>query len=483
MTILTTLGLCGFAWLFASVAHAQTPQRITHPLNDSRTLKRFLAERVVVDGNVTPREWLGCCEAIPICSGKTAWGRAACHQFSRQLVGPALLKRVGANVSVVDYHGAHDKRRHPALPSPLLTSNQMDRDDAGRRHSFLYAQSLSLDIINDRQKLAAWSKTRHLIGIRLIRLVRSGSVSSESSTSAVSERGIQFLLDRHFLLDVGRLDKPTRLAVIDVATARKKPVLLSRGFRSSSHACGQSDANQQTSAEELCAIAKGNGLVLIGPNRPLIDDDRHACTTLKAVDEYLIEQVKAFAALKCDAQSGSTQVMRHLGLSSNLPLLPDPADATKPARELHSRWHRFSARYIKSTGQTNELTQLLTDNWGRVLQASLPGVQPAHLLFPLHDKALSSDKAVQFQWEKPIVNNPKHMPGAVFGMRRHLIEIERLQAGNFAPHLKRKVVMGNKKVLQISEGFFRWRIVSSNRSGRSTSIWGHFSVVEPSSAL
>ena len=469
--------------MIASGTHAQTSNNLGHPLNDTRTLKRFLTERVVVDGHVTPRAWLGCCEAKPMCSSKAGWARAACHQFSQPLSGSALLQRVGANVSVVDYFAASETRRQSTLPTPLLTSNQMDRDDAGRRHSFLYAQSLSLDIINDRQKLAAWSKTRHLAGIRLIRLVRSGPAPDEASTSAVSERGIQFLLDRHFLLDVGRLDRTTRLAVIAVATARQKPVLLSTGFRSNSHACGLADATQQTSAEELCAIAKGDGLVLIGPRREVVGETNHGCTSIEAVDEYLVEQVKLFAVLQCDGEDGDLQVMRHLGLSSILPLLPDPDYATQAGRELPSRWHRFASRYIKSMGQTSQLTQLLSDNWTRVLQASLPGVQPAKLLFPIQDKALSSDKAVQFQWEKPIVNNPKHMPGSVFGMRRHLIEIERLEVGYFVPHLKKKVVMGNKKVLQISEGLFRWRIVSSNQSGRSTSDWGHFSVVEPSSSF
>jgi len=479
MPILNSLMSCMTTMMLVGVVQAQTSKAKTQPLTDDRTLKRFLAERVVVDGHVTPKAWFGCCEAKPACSGKAGWARADCHQLSQTLSGTELLERVGANVSVVDYPDSAQFRRRVELLSPLLTSNQMDLNGEAR-HSFLYAQSLSLEVINDRQKLAAWSKRRHLAGIRLIRLIRHSSAVEEKSTSAISERGIQFLLDRHFLLDVGRLDRPTRLAVIAVAQERKKPVLLSGGFRSSSHACGNADSTQQTTTEELCAVAKGGGLLLIEPKQTLVADVQHTCTTSSAVDEYLIEQIKSFSAFTCNGPDGTVPIMPYLGLSSRLPSLPDPSHVFE-AGQRPSRWHRFASRYINSGGRIRQLTQVLSDNWDRVLRMSLPGVQPARLLFPINDTSLSSDKAVQFQWEKPVVNNPKHMPGSVFGMRRHLIELERLEGGYFVPHLKKKVVMGNKKVLQISEGLFRWRVISSNRSGRSTADWGYFSIVEPSS--
>ena len=433
-------------WILPLVCDAK-PERLSksHPLADPLTVDRFLKERIVVDGGMVAQAWLGCCAPKPRCSAPTGWARPDCHQYSPLQGTASLLRTIGANVSVVDVHRVHHERHRESLPSPRLTSNQLDAQGTARQHFHLYAESLAIDVVNDRKRLAAWTKTRHLAGVRLIRLLNRQSNEEDTASSVVSQRGIHFLLDRHFLLDVGALDRANRLAIAVWAQERHKPIIHSAAFLSSNDPCAQTGAADEVSVEEICVIANTGGLLVLGPRRSLVSESTHSCSTQDAVDRYLIDQVTKLSQIRCTEGKAEQSVTSHLGLASNLPVLPDPKYVSKRSGREESRWRRFAARFISAGGDTSVLSQVIGDNWRRVVRGALPGVQPSVLVFPIQDQSLTADKAIQFQWRQPMVNNPKHLPGAIFGMRRHFIEIERLGGGYYRPYLKKKVVMGTKK--------------------------------------
>ena len=436
-----------------------------------------------MDGAVVPRQWFGCCSREGQCQSKDAWTQPRCHQYSSTLSGGEILTAVGSNISVVQAPKRFDRLDKSALAAPLRHSNQLDQDKASERHLFLYATDLPLNKLNDRKILSKWSKRQHTLGIRILRLIPPPPTNNLSSTTLPSIKGLQLLFDRHFLLDIAFLNTAQRMMVLDVAKMRRKPVLHSRAFLSSNHACGNEAVSDEVSEALACAIASVGGLLLIGAQKPLVGPEKSQCTTIEQVDAYLIRQIRRFEAISCGDGKPNLALSRHLGLASNLPLMASRAEEATDGRSQTSRWSSFAVEFVDRMPDTAALSALLGLNWMRVIRAALPGVRSALPVFPIEEKKLSSDKAVQFQWRKPIVNNPRHLPGSVFGMRRHRVEIELRDGKYFSPYLNRKVVMGNKKTLQIPEGYYRWRVISSNRSGQVASDWAHFSIVPPPSSL
>lgn len=463
--------------LVASIGVASPKKGSSHPLSDPRAMSQFFNERVVVDGNVIPRVWQGCCGSDQLCRGPDAWAEPRCHQLSKPMNGNEVYKRVGANISVVLHDKRHRNQQKKALTSPILISNELDEDTMGTKHRYLYVERLSLDALKDRQSLARWSKNRYLIGVRMVRLTKSETLSENISAGAVSKKGIQTLLDRQFVLDVGLLDSPSRLAVIEIATKRGKPVIFSQAARKSDHPCGGESPMTTTSDEEVCALASNGGVLVLGPMKPLVGPADNQCTDLNKVHNYLISQVTAFRSVTCEGQPNHFNILNHLSLASALPVLPNLSHAADNSTVELSNWRLFADHYVTRGADAGTLSQLLGENYGRVLRQAMPGVQPAKLMFPVNGQSLTVDKSVQFQWTKPLTNNPKRMPGRVFGMRRHQLEIQQRTGISYAPFLSQKVVMGDKKVLTLSEGDFRWRLISMNRRYRATSNWAYFSMV------
>ena len=463
--------------LAASIGIASPRKDSSHPLSDPRAMSQFVDERVVIDGHVIPRVWQGCCGSEQLCQGPDAWFKPRCHQLSNPMDENEVYKRVGANVSVVLHDKRHLKQQNAALTSPLLISNELDEDAMGTKHRYLYAEQLSLDAIKDRQSLARWSKSRYLIGVRMVRLTHSQALSENTFKGVISKKGIQTLLDRQFILDVGFLDKASRLAVIEIATKRGKPVIFSQAVRQNNHPCGGEDPMQVTSDEEVCALASNGGLLVVGPMKRLVGPADNQCVNLQKVHDYLVSQISAFRAVTCEGQSDQLNLLDHLALASALPVLPNLSSGEDNSTTQFSNWHLFADHYMIRGADAGTLSQLLGENYGRVLRKAMPGVQPAKPLFPVDGQSLTVDKSIQFQWTKPLTNNPKRMPGRVFGMRRHRLEIQQRSGIAYAPFLSRKVVMGDKKVVTLSEGYFRWRIVSMNRKYRATSNWAYFSMV------
>jgi hypothetical protein len=464
--------------LLCSVAMGQSSQTASAKGNTQSYLlsERFNAQHVV-DARMVPRAWLGCCHGHTLCSGSKARQIPECHRLSDRLSSQELHSELGANVALTAVAINPEARPRITLSDALTHSNQLGDKPDGKRINFLYVVDLKFAELANFSAIAKWSKHQHLAGVRGIRFNSSQSVVREPLDVDQVQKSLRLLFGRYFLVDVGQLS-PTELEMVLKHTSPRQIPLLASGLElGASHRCSSTTQRRSLSPSLMCEIVKSGGVLAIGPTRTLFEAGIKRCERTEDVNDHLVVQFNRFMKLSCQRDGDAVDMSRHLAMSSVLPML-DRLERQSGSEIMLSRWGLFARTLRQQSVSQSAVAQLMGINMVELIRRTLPGVQPAELLFPVGNQSFTSDKGIQFQWSPPKTNDPKRMAGQVFGMRRGRLVIERRVGTVYQPWQTAKVVSGDRKSIMLKEGNFRWRLVSANRQSSATSRWGYFSVTD-----
>lgn len=439
-------------------------------------LSDLFDEHYVVDTHVNPRLWFGCCNQIAVCAGDSAWKNPMCHRLSKPLNERRLQIELGANVVFTPVALNQENNQRLLLPAALLNSNQLG--DKPNRQTLLrmYVAELDFERLSDFSSIKKWSKYLHLAGGRGVRFRASAALTVDRLDRGQVMKSLGLIFGRYFIVDVGGLSPALIELVLKYTSPRKLPVLMSGVHFGDGHACNSVDQSKGFDPKQLCEVVSSGGIITIGPNLDTVGSVPTECDTVDAVNGYVFSQFEGLSQLTCDGQSPE-HMQAHLAVRSNLPLL-DVVDPKRTPKFIHSRWGRFTHFLSKRSVPIDAITGLLGENMVRFMRRALPGVQPAHLLFPVGHQSLTGDKGIQFQWVPPKKNDPKGIAGQIFGMRRASLVIQRRLGSSYEPWQTVKIISGDRKSLKVKPGNFRWRLVSTNRQSRVRSDWGYFSVTD-----
>lgn len=454
--------------------------RTATPFNQNM-LSDLFETNYVVDGHVNPRLWFGCCKNTASCLGTDAQQKTECHRWSDPLATDRLYTEVGAHVAFTPVSLNPNLRRPVTLPHALLNSNQLVDTPKEQSLRFVYVAELEWASLADYRAVAKWSKYQHLAGVRSIRLTAEANLDVTQLDYAQIKKSLGILFGRYFLIDVGALPKQHLEFVLGFTTPRRIPVLVSGVHLGSPHPCASGRTENLIEPKTLCEIAKSDGVFALGPSRALTEKAPGKCDQIGVVNQYIFDQFKAFNRLSCSDGESSIRMQRHLAVRSHLPILEVTEPSVRPTLSM-SRWGKFAQHLLKASVSVDDITHLLGLNLERLMRKTLPGVQPATLLFPVDNRSLTGDKGIQFQWTPPKKNDPKRMAGQIFGMRRAHLVIEKGLGDAYAPWRTETVISGDRKSIKVILGNFRWRIVSANRKTKVSSDWGYFSVTDMNDA-
>lgn len=429
----------------------------------------------VVDTYANPRVWFGCCKKTALCSGDSAHQNPMCHRLSKPLDGTRLRLELGANIAFTPVVLNPRDTQRLLLPGALLNANQLGDRPPERGLARVYVTELDFERLSDYSAIEKWSKYLHLAGVRSIRMTVSADLDAESIDRGQVMKSLGVIFGRYFIVDVGGLTPAFIELVLSYTTPRNLPVLISGLHYGKAHPCGGTVQVQSFQPRQVCEIVRSGGVITIGPNLGTNGVVSNTCQSIETVNDYVWTQWTALSQLKCDSQL-PLNMEKHLAVSSNLPLLT-VVDPNQVPQFLNTRWGRFAQYLAERSVAIETMTSLLGGNMLRLMRRTLPGVQPAQLLFPINHQSLTADKGIQFQWTPPKKNDPKRMAGQIFGMRRGVLVIEKRFGAAYQPWQSVKVISGDRKSLKVKAGNFRWRLVSSNRQFKVSSDWGYFSVV------
>ena len=458
--------------VFAQPPGESLTDRLSHP----EIRSEFLSDYLIVDGQVDPRFWFGCCKSEKRCRLPEGDDRLSCHRFSDPVSANRLMSLTGARLGFRRFDSASMSVQRTPLVDALTDSNQLDDLIKHQRSRFLYVADLDLEALKQPSAIARWSKNIHLAGVRGIRLSSSAKMTVSEVDLTMIHRSLGMLFGRYFLMDVGGLTASSLRLVLDYAEPRKLPLILTNAHLGQPHQCAPRQSQQTLSAELLCRVVVAGGVLVFGAVSIQEGPSWTGCTAVKSRNDYLRAQLRLARQLSCQANGSQLSGVAHSAVSTNGPLL---STGNGTAGAVDAQWHTFAGTLLETNMSVEEVLDVLGGSLVRLLRRAIPGVQPPELLFPKDAQPLSGDRGIQFQWVPPVKNEPKRMPGRIFGLRGGRISIEKAIGRHYQPWRTERVISGDKKIIFLKPGRYRWRLSASNRRTAVLSTWGYFEVTPP----
>ncbi|MGB0646139.1 MAG: hypothetical protein ACPGQS_03130 [Bradymonadia bacterium] len=443
--------------------------RLRHP----ETRSAFLSDHLIVDGSVDPRFWFGCCKAEQQCRLPESKDRLHCHRFSDVIGAERFASLTGAKLGFRRFDSARMSTQRKPLTDALTDSNQLDALIKSQGARFLYVAEVDLNALKQPSMIARWSKNIHLAGVRGIRLTSSDNITVSETDLVLIHRSLSMLFGRYFLMDVGGLNDAHLSLLLDYAEPRNLPLLATGVHLGSAGRCAPHGGTKSMSISMMCRLIASGGVLVLGAVSTQETNRWMGCSEGDLRNDYLRKQLMRARQLSCKDGGNGHLPIESIALGSYSPIVRAPkADA----QIIDAHWHRFAGGLLETNMPVKEVLDVLGASTVRLLRRALPGVQPPKLLFPKDAQRLSGDRGIQFQWVSPVKNEPKRMSGRIFGMRGGRILIEKEIGRHYQPWRTERVISGDKKIIILKPGQYRWRLTSSNRKTSVSSMWGYFEV-------